>query len=109
MPGSAYDIEHNKQIQEQIENLKKQLIIKNHTIPRIPMEDLRTEIGKLNVKCEMSDQKKMFNIAQYTIFKHDIFSVDQGNVVFEKYGNLSVTLLRVQKQYMITIQRKLMQ
>ena len=83
MPGSAYDIEHNKQIQEQIENLKKQLIIKNHTIPRIPMEDLRTEIGKLNVKCEMSDQKKMFNIAQYTIFKHDIFSVE-----FEKIWEL---------------------
>ena len=78
----AMDLEHNRQILLQIENLKKQLKIKNHTTERIPINTLKADmIKKMPEEIhERFPQYHTFNIAQYTIFKHDVLSTGNGEV-----------------------------
>ena len=81
------DAEHNKQIQQQIENLKKRLKIKNHTIPYITTIQLGKQMRKIMID-------KVFNIAQYTIFKHDVFGTGKGEIfknIWMFVGNIGLS------------------
>ena len=78
----AMDAEHNNQIQKQIENLKKQFKIKNHTIPYVTAIEMKKQISQIVIsKPEYISFTDGINIAQYTIFKHDVFN---EGVIFEK-------------------------
>ena len=81
------DAEHNKQIQEQIENLKKRPKIKNHTIPYITTIQLGKQMRKIMID-------KVFNIAQYTTFKHDVFGIGMGKIfrnIWKFVGNIGLS------------------
>ena len=81
------DAEHNKQIQQQIENLKKRLKIKNHTIPYITTIQLGKQMRKIMID-------KVFNIAQYTTFKHDVFGIGMGEIfkkIWKFVGNIGLS------------------
>ena len=67
------DIEHNKRIKLEIEDLKKQLKIENHNTGKISIKELKKLMGRL-----MSGYS--FNIAAFTIFKHDVFSTGKGEI-----------------------------
>ena len=78
----AMAAEHNNQIQKQIEKLKKQFKIKNHTTQRIPIKTLKADMIKMmpDEIHERFPEYHTFNIVQYTIFKHDVFSTGNGEV-----------------------------
>ena len=84
---NAMDAKDNKQIQEQIENLKKRLKIKNHTIPYITIIELGKQMRKIMID-------EVFNIAQYTIFKHDVFGIGMDEIfknIWKFVGNIGLS------------------
>ena len=73
----AMDLEHNKQIELKLEEIKKQFKIKNHNTEKKSLVALKDQMKLLTPihpkHFSTSNILPTFNIVQYAIFKHDVF------------------------------------